>query len=91
MRPSISWAISDRNLGPSNYQNKSINIDFDTYKICLTLCTVDKSQKSLFRIENGSKLLSIRFFDIASFRTPIIERRISSRRSLNGFFPTFSF
>jgi hypothetical protein len=60
-------------------------------QIVHTLCTVDKSQKSLFRIENGSKLLLIKPFDIALFLTSIIDRRIISRRSLNGFFPTFSF
>jgi hypothetical protein len=60
-------------------------------KIVRTFGTVDKSQKSLFRIENGSKLRSITPFDIALLRTPTIERRIISRRSLNGFFPTFSF
>jgi hypothetical protein len=57
----------------------------------ITLCTADKSQKSLFRIENGSKLLSIRPFSAALFRTSIIERRIKSRRSFNVFLPTFSF
>ncbi len=57
----------------------------------ITLCTADKSQKSLFRIENGSKLFSMRPFSAALFRTSIIERRIISRRSFNVFLPTFSF
>ena len=57
----------------------------------LTLGTFDNSQKSLFRIENGSKLRSISPFGMASFRTSTIHRRIISRRSFNGFFPTFSF
>lgn len=39
----------------------------------LTLGTVDNSQKSLFRTENGSKLRSIRPFSIALFRTSMIE------------------